>query len=72
MPTSKTEPVPPDFVAALAADPVADAAFQAMPPSHRREYVRWIDEAKKTATRTGRIAKAVTMIRTGGKNAAPA
>jgi uncharacterized protein YdeI (YjbR/CyaY-like superfamily) len=31
------------------------AAFEAMPPSHRREYVNWILEAKKTETRERRI-----------------
>jgi len=28
------------------------AAWQALPPPHQREYVKWITEAKTDATRT--------------------
>jgi uncharacterized protein YdeI (YjbR/CyaY-like superfamily) len=34
-------------------------AYQAMPPSHRREYARWIGEAKQADTRAERVAKMV-------------
>jgi uncharacterized protein YdeI (YjbR/CyaY-like superfamily) len=33
--------------------------------THRKEYARWIDEAKKEETRARRVAQAVEMIRTG-------
>jgi uncharacterized protein YdeI (YjbR/CyaY-like superfamily) len=33
--------------------------------SHKREYVNWIEEAKRAETRQRRIAKAVEMLREG-------
>ncbi len=51
--------LPPDLVAALKIAPKAKAAFDAFPPSHRREYLEWILEAKRAETRARRIAQAV-------------
>jgi uncharacterized protein YdeI (YjbR/CyaY-like superfamily) len=42
------------------------AQFEALPPSHRREHLKWIAEAKQPATRERRILKAVEMIRRKG------
>ena len=50
---------PPELLAALAENPAAQAAYQAMPPSHRREYAKWIGEAKQAETRTERVSKMV-------------
>jgi len=50
---------PPELLDALAADPGARAAYDALPPSHRTEYLRWIGEAKKPETRSDRVAKTV-------------
>jgi hypothetical protein len=61
----RTIEVPDDLAAALAADPAVEAAFTALAYSHRKEYVRWITEAKRATTRTDRIAKTVEMIREG-------
>ena len=33
--------------------------------THRKEYVRWVTEAKKDETRQRRVEQAVTMIRDG-------
>jgi uncharacterized protein YdeI (YjbR/CyaY-like superfamily) len=33
--------------------------------THRKEYARWIAEAKRTETRQRRVAQAVEMIRAG-------
>jgi hypothetical protein len=64
-----TEPrevtVPPDLATALDADEQARAYFDALSYSHKREYVKWIAEAKKAETRQRRIAKTVTMLRDG-------
>jgi uncharacterized protein YdeI (YjbR/CyaY-like superfamily) len=57
--------VPDDLVAALAKQKKARAAFDAFPPSHRREYVEWIVEAKRDDTRARRIAQAVEWIAEG-------
>ena len=50
---------PPELSAALAEDPAARAAYQALPPSHRREYTKWIGEAKQAETRAERVRKMV-------------
>jgi Bacteriocin-protection, YdeI or OmpD-Associated/Domain of unknown function (DUF1905) len=61
----RTIEVPADLDAALAAEPAVGATFASMAYSHRKEFVRWITEAKKAETRDARIAKAVEMIRAG-------
>lgn len=58
----RTVELPDDFAAALAARPGARAAFEALPPSHRREHVRAIDEAKRPETRLRRIEAAVAKL----------
>ena len=57
--------VPDDLAAALASTPAARAAFDAFPPSHRREYIDWITEAKQPATRAKRIAQTVEWVTEG-------
>ena len=41
--------------------------FERLSYTHRKEYCRWITEAKKEETRQSRLAKAVTMLRDGVK-----
>ncbi len=53
--------VPPALRDALTAAGLRER-FDAMSYSHRREYVRWITEAKREATRHSRVEKAVAMI----------
>ena len=59
--------IPPDFASALARVPPAQLAFDAFAPSHRREYLEWIVEAKRDETRAKRIAQAVEWIGEGKK-----
>lgn len=54
--------VPADLAAALDADPRVRAAFDALAPSHRKEHVRSVVEAKQAATRERRIAATVAKI----------
>lgn len=54
--------VPPILKAALAKNADAKARFAAFSPSHRREYVEWITEAKTDATRQRRVEVAVAQI----------
>lgn len=49
--------LPADLQEALQARPAARRAFEALPPSHQREYLAWIDGAKKPETRARRIAQ---------------
>jgi len=64
-----TEPrrisVPKDLAVALAADADAKAAFSKLSFTHRREYVEWLEEAKRPATRARRIAATVDQVRAG-------
>jgi Bacteriocin-protection, YdeI or OmpD-Associated/Domain of unknown function (DUF1905) len=57
--------VPTDLAEALAADDPAHAAFDKLSYTHRREYVEWIAEAKRPATRARRVAETVDRLRTG-------
>ena len=50
-----------DFQAALTKANLG-AFFANCTPAHQREYLKWIDEAKRPETRKARIAQAVTMI----------
>ena len=43
------------------------AGFEKLSYTHRKEYCRWITEAKKEETRSNRMAKAVEMLRAGVK-----
>lgn len=57
--------VPPELVRALAASKRAKATFDAFAPSHRREYVQWIVEAKKDETRQRRIEQTIEWLAQG-------
>lgn len=58
--------VPEALAAALAADPVATAAWDRLAYSHRKEHARAIDDAKSEETRARRVAKTVSMLRGEG------
>ena len=57
--------VPADLMEALRRDKAALATFNAFPPSHKREYVNWITEAKREETRQKRLTAAVATIAAG-------
>jgi uncharacterized protein YdeI (YjbR/CyaY-like superfamily) len=57
--------VPNDFMAALRRNKKALVTFEAFSPSHKREYVAWITEAKADATRQRRMATAIEWIAEG-------
>ena len=57
--------VPPDFAAALAAEPAAQATFDGLSYSNRSWHVLQIDGAKTDETRQRRIAKSVEALRDG-------
>ncbi len=57
--------VPEALATALTADPQAKAAFERMAFTHRKEYARWIAEAKREETRDRRVRQALEMIRAG-------
>jgi len=58
-------PVPDDLAAALEATAGARSRFDAFTASQQREYVEWIVEARREATRASRLAQAVEWIAEG-------
>ena len=57
--------VPGDLAAALAGDDIARANFDGLSFTHRKEWVRWIEEAKRPETRATRLAKTVESLHAG-------
>jgi uncharacterized protein YdeI (YjbR/CyaY-like superfamily) len=65
-PKVKKEIVVPDyFVAALKKNKKAMASFENFSPSHKREYVEWIIDAKREETRGKRIQTAIHWMTSG-------
>jgi Bacteriocin-protection, YdeI or OmpD-Associated/Domain of unknown function (DUF1905) len=60
------EVTPPEELSlALAEAPDAAARYAELSYTHRKEYARWVGDAKRVETRHARAAKAVTMLRQG-------
>jgi hypothetical protein len=57
--------VPADLAAALDVDAASREFFDRLSFTHRKEWVRWIEDAKKPETRAARIAKTVTELAEG-------
>ncbi|MBI2302919.1 MAG: YdeI/OmpD-associated family protein [Armatimonadetes bacterium] len=55
----------PEVVAALDAEPRAKAYFDSLATFFRRNLIRWIEEAKRPATRAERIAEMVRLLGAG-------
>lgn len=56
-----------DIVLLFNENPDAKVLFDKMSYTHRKEYIRWIEEAKKPETRENRKAKMIRMILDGKK-----
>ena len=61
----KPLPVPADLAAALRKNKPAKAVFESFAPSHRREYIEWITEAKREETRAKRLATTLDWLAEG-------
>jgi hypothetical protein len=57
--------LPDDLAAAM--DDAARTAYDGLAFTHRKEWVRWVEEAKKPETRATRIEKTVAGLREGKK-----
>jgi uncharacterized protein YdeI (YjbR/CyaY-like superfamily) len=51
--------VPPDLQAAFESNPDAQAAYQALVDSAKKQYLWWIHSAKRPATRVNRIEETI-------------
>ena len=63
----KREPLamPDDFTAGLKKNTRARKTFEDFSPSHRREYIEWITEAKREETRRQRLATSIEWLAAG-------
>jgi hypothetical protein len=65
-----TEPrvieIPKDLMKEFKKDKEAKAFFDKLSYTHQKEYVRWVEEAKKEETRQNRIAKTIEMLKERG------
>jgi hypothetical protein len=60
--------IPPELAEAFEKEKEAAGYFYSLSYSHQKEYVGYITEAKKTETRTRRVAQTIEMLKQG-KNA---
>jgi hypothetical protein len=62
-----TEPrvveIPVELAEALRIEPEMEAYFRSLAYTHQREYVEFINEAKKPETRTRRVAETIDLLR---------
>ncbi|MEM7127339.1 MAG: YdeI/OmpD-associated family protein [Chloroflexota bacterium] len=54
-----------DIVAALKPEPAAIDFFNSLATHYRKNYVRWIEEAKRPETRANRIQEMVELLKAG-------
>jgi len=57
--------LPEELTSTFESSPDAQVIFQGLSFTHRKEYARWVAEAKREQTRTNRATKAVEMLRKG-------
>ena len=55
--------IPDELKQALNKDEDAQSIFNKLPPSHQKEYVTWILEAKREETRLRRVSKTIEMLK---------
>jgi uncharacterized protein YdeI (YjbR/CyaY-like superfamily) len=63
------DPVPSFIAEALERHPKAKEVFEKLAPSYRRNYIRYIVEAKQEATRARRMEQMIVKLKAGDKNA---
>jgi hypothetical protein len=54
--------IPPELETLLQENEAARATYNSLSYTHQKEYVQWINEAKKPETRANRVVKTVTML----------
>ena len=59
--------VPAELKRAFQSNKDAKAAFEKLSYTHQKEYVTWINEARKAETRQDRIVRTIARLQIGGK-----
>ena len=62
---SREVDVPDALAGALRSDPGAKSVFDALSFTHRKEFARWVAEAKREETRDRRVAETLEMLHEG-------
>jgi hypothetical protein len=57
--------MPAELTAALAADAPAHEAFDGLSHTHRKEFARWVGDAKRSETRERRASETIRMLHEG-------
>lgn len=57
--------VPPDLKKALKANPRASATWDRYAYTYRKEFAKWLEDAKRPETRTRRLEKTIEMLAAG-------
>lgn len=57
--------IPTELAQLLDSNPKAKAAFESFPPSHQREYINWITEAKREETKQRRLQQTLENLQEG-------
>ncbi len=60
--------IPDDLLVLFTANPEAKSRYEKLSYTHRKEYVRWIEDAKKPETRLNRLGKTIEMLLNNKKN----
>ena len=66
-PGTATVSAAPELERALKANRQARSFFEALPPSHKRNYIGWVSDAKRPETRERRAREAVRLLLEGQK-----
>jgi bacteriocin resistance YdeI/OmpD-like protein/uncharacterized protein DUF1905 len=61
----QSEALAADIVSALEASPKARALFESVAPFYRKNFIRWIEQAKRSETREARIRETVRLLEAG-------
>jgi hypothetical protein len=60
--------LPEELAALFAENPEAQAVYEKLSYTHRKEYVQWINDAKRPETRANRLVKTIEMLLNKKKN----
>jgi uncharacterized protein YdeI (YjbR/CyaY-like superfamily) len=61
----QTDAMATDLAAAFQAEPAAVAFFNALPTFYRKNYMRWVNGAKRPETRVKRIQELIELLKAG-------
>lgn len=57
--------IPAEIAAAFSEDPAFEVSFKNLSPAKQREYIEYINQAKREATKKSRLEKIIPMIKAG-------